>query len=153
MAILVTGGAGYIGSHACLELLRAGFEVVAVDNLCNSHEESLRRVRELAGKDLTFHRADLRDAPAVERIFAPGGIEAVLHFAGLKAVGESVEKPLLYWDNNIGGTVKGRRCERSVLARPLTSCVDYAPQPTHLVRILFDGALNRSHNIRTWRVE
>jgi UDP-glucose 4-epimerase len=105
MAILVTGGAGYIGSHACLELLRAGVEVVAVDNLSNSHEESLRRVRELAGRDLLFHQADLRDAAAVERIFAPGGIEAVLHFAGLKAVGESVEQPLLYWDNNIGGTV------------------------------------------------
>ena len=105
MAILVTGGAGYIGSHACLELLRAGHDVVAVDNLCNSHEEAVRRVRELAGRDLVFHRADLRDAGAMEAIFRAGGIESVMHFAALKAVGESVEKPLLYWDNNINGTL------------------------------------------------
>ena len=105
MAILVTGGAGYIGSHAGLELLRAGYEVSVIDNLSNSSEESLRRVRQLAGRELTFHRADLRDAGAVERIFAEGRIEAVLHFAGLKAVGESVEKPLLYWDNNLCGSL------------------------------------------------
>jgi UDP-glucose 4-epimerase len=106
MAILVTGGAGYIGSHACLELLRAGYDVSVVDNLCNSHEESLRRVRELGGKDLAFHRADLRDAAGLEQVFARGSIDAVLHFAGLKAVGESVERPLLYWDNNISGTLR-----------------------------------------------
>lgn len=105
MAILVTGGAGFIGSHACLELLRAGYAVVVVDNLCNSHEEALRRVRELAGRELEFHRADLRDAPALERIFTGRNIEAVLHFAGLKAVGESVEQPLLYWDNNLSGSL------------------------------------------------
>ena len=105
MAILVTGGAGYIGSHACLELLRAGQAVSVIDNLCNSNEESLRRVRELAGRDLVFHRADLRDAGAIERIFTRGDIEGVMHFAGLKAVGESVEKPLLYWDNNITGSL------------------------------------------------
>ena len=106
MAILVTGGAGYIGSHACLELLRAGREVVVVDNLCNSNEESLRRVRVLAGRDLTFHRADLRDAAALEQIFAATPIDSVIHFAGLKAVGESVERPLLYWDNNVVGTIR-----------------------------------------------
>ena len=105
MTILVTGGAGYIGSHACLELLRAGQDVAVVDNLSNSSEESLRRVRELAGRDLTFHRADLRDAGAIERIFARGDIEGVMHFAGLKAVGESVEQPLLYWDNNLTGSL------------------------------------------------
>jgi UDP-glucose 4-epimerase len=105
MAILVTGGAGYIGSHACLELLRAGHEVIIVDNLCNSREEAVRRVRELAGRDLTFHRADLRDAGAMEAIFRNGDVESVMHFAALKAVGESVHKPLLYWDNNINGTL------------------------------------------------
>jgi len=105
MAILVTGGAGYIGSHACLGLLRAGHDVIVVDNLSNSSELSLSRVRELAGRDLTFHRVDLRDAAGVERVFAAGGISAVMHFAGLKAVGESVEKPLLYWDNNVHGTL------------------------------------------------
>jgi UDP-glucose 4-epimerase len=106
VAILVTGGAGYIGSHACLELLRAGRDVVVVDNLSNSNEESLRRVRILAGRDLTFHRADLRDAGALERIFAAERLDSVMHFAGLKAVGESVEQPLLYWDNNVVGTVR-----------------------------------------------
>ena len=105
MAILVTGGAGFIGSHACLELLRAGHDVSVIDNLCNSSEESLRRVRELAARDLAFHRADLRDAEALENIFASGRIDSVMHFAGLKAVGESVEKPLLYWDNNVTGSL------------------------------------------------
>lgn len=105
MSILVTGGAGYIGSHACLELLRAGHDVTVVDNLSNSSEQSLARVRELAGRDLVFHRVDLRDPAGVERVFAAGGISAVMHFAGLKAVGESVEQPLLYWDNNVYGTL------------------------------------------------
>ena len=106
MAILVTGGAGYIGSHTCLELLRAGRDVVVVDNLCNSNQESLRRVRILAGRDLQFHRADLRDAAALEQIFAANHFDSVMHFAGLKAVGQSVEQPLLYWDNNVVGTVR-----------------------------------------------
>ena len=105
MALLVTGGAGYIGSHACLELLRAGHDVTVVDNLSNSSPRALDRVRELAGRDLTFHKVDLRDAAAMERVFAAGGIDSVMHFAGLKAVGESVQKPLLYWDNNVNGTI------------------------------------------------
>jgi UDP-glucose 4-epimerase len=105
VTILVTGGAGFIGSHACLELLRAGHDVVVVDNLCNSHEEALRRVRELAGRELVFHRSDLRDVAAMEGVFAGQRIEAVLHFAGLKAVGESVEQPLRYWDNNVTGSL------------------------------------------------
>ena len=105
MAILVTGGAGFIGSHACLELLRAGHDVIVVDNLINSQEEALRRVQALAGRKLLFHRADIRDSAAMERVFAAGGIESVIHFAGLKAVGESVAQPLLYWDNNVTGTL------------------------------------------------
>ncbi len=105
MAILVTGGAGYIGSHTCLELLRAGHDLIVVDNLCNSHAEALGRVRALSGRDFVFHQDDLRDAAAMSRIFSAGGIDAVIHFAGLKAVGESVEKPLLYWDNNVTGTL------------------------------------------------
>jgi len=103
--VLVTGGAGFIGSHACLELLRAGYEVVVLDNLCNSDEEALRRVAALAGKRPSFHPIDLRDAAAVESVFAAHPIEAVLHFAGLKAVGESVEQPLRYWDNNVNGSL------------------------------------------------
>jgi len=105
MAILVTGGAGYIGSHACLELLRAGHDVVVVDNLCNSHEDAVRRVERLAGKPLAFHRVDIRDRAGMEAVFAAGPIESVMHFAGLKAVGESVGQPLRYYDNNITGTI------------------------------------------------
>ncbi|HEX7024132.1 MAG TPA: UDP-glucose 4-epimerase GalE [Gemmatimonadales bacterium] len=105
MLILITGGAGYIGSHTCLELLRAGHDIVVVDNLSNSHAEALDRVRKLSGRDFPFHRADIRDAGAMGKIFAAGGIDAVIHFAGLKAVGESVAKPLHYWDNNVTGTL------------------------------------------------
>jgi UDP-glucose 4-epimerase len=103
--ILVTGGAGYIGSHTCVELLEAGYEVVVVDNLCNSKEESLKRVQNITGKSLTFIKCDLLDRPGLDLVFAEQKPHAVIHFAGLKAVGESVEKPLLYYRNNVGGTV------------------------------------------------
>ncbi len=105
MRVLVTGGAGYIGSHTCVEMLAAGHELVVVDNLCNSKEESLRRVREIAGRGFDFVRADLRDRTALDAIFSAQPIDAVIHFAGLKAVGESVQMPLEYYDNNIGGTL------------------------------------------------
>lgn len=103
--ILVTGGAGYIGSHTCLELLNAGYKVVVVDNLCNSCKESVKRVEEIAGKFVTFYEVDLLDEPELERVFASEKIDAVIHFAGLKAVGESVYKPLEYYHNNITGTL------------------------------------------------
>ncbi len=103
--ILVTGGAGYIGSHTCVELLEAGYEVVVADNLSNSSFTALERVQELTGKALTFIHADLRDKAAMEEIFREYPVEAVIHFAGLKAVGESVEKPLEYYENNVGGTL------------------------------------------------
>jgi UDP-glucose 4-epimerase len=105
MKILTTGGAGYIGSHTCLELLQAGHEVVAVDNLSNSKVESLKRVQEIAGRPLSFYRVDLLDRTALASVFRSHEIEAVLHFAGLKAVGESVRIPLRYYHNNITGTV------------------------------------------------
>ena len=106
MRILVTGGAGYIGSHTCLELLLAGHEVVVVDNLGNSKEESLARVQQLAGKALEFHKLDLLDRQALTEVFAEGSpIDAVIHFAGLKAVGESVAMPLRYYHNNVTGTL------------------------------------------------
>lgn len=105
MKILVTGGAGYIGSHTCLELLQAGYEVVVVDNLSNSKEESLKRVQELAGKTLEFHKVDLLDKEALKAVFDSASIEAVVHFAGLKAVGESVTIPLHYYHNNVTGTL------------------------------------------------
>ena len=105
MKILVTGGAGYIGSHTCLELLNQGHEVVVFDNLSNSSEESLRRVKKLTGKDIVFYKADMLDRDALESIFEKEKIDAVIHFAGLKAVGESVAKPLEYYYNNITGTL------------------------------------------------
>ena len=105
MRVLITGGAGYIGSHTCVELLRAGYELVVVDNLSNSKEESLRRVQNLAGKSVAFHKVDLLDREALEAVFARNPVEAVIHFAGLKAVGESVSMPLRYYHNNVAGTL------------------------------------------------
>ncbi len=104
-SILVTGGAGYIGSHTCVELLNAGYRVVVVDNLSNSCREALNRVQEVAGKGLVFYEADLLDKPALENVFEREPIDGVIHFAGLKAVGESVRKPLEYYHNNITGTL------------------------------------------------
>ena len=105
MAILVTGGAGYIGSHTCVQLIQAGYDVVVVDNLCNSSQESLNRVGKIVGKEIPFYEADIRDRKAMEEVFSKENISAVIHFAGLKAVGESVAKPLEYYDNNINGTL------------------------------------------------
>jgi len=105
MTILVTGGAGYIGSHTCLELLNEDFEVVVVDNLSNSSAESLRRVQKVTGKTLAFHKIDLLDKAALEELFLQYRFDAVIHFAGLKAVGESVTIPLRYYHNNITGTI------------------------------------------------
>ncbi len=103
--ILITGGAGYIGSHTALELLNAGYEVTVIDNLCNSSRESLNRVEELTGKPIKFYEGDVRDAAALDALFEKESIDAVIHCAALKAVGESVQKPLLYYDNNIAGTL------------------------------------------------
>lgn len=103
--ILVTGGAGYIGSHTCIELLNAGHQVVVLDNLSNSSEESLNRVQELTEKSLTFIQGDIRDADTLDQLFQQHAIDAVIHFAGLKAVGESQQIPLTYFDNNIAGSI------------------------------------------------
>ncbi|WP_445360609.1 UDP-glucose 4-epimerase GalE [Microbulbifer sp. EKSA005] len=105
MAILVTGGAGYIGSHTCIELLAAGLEPVVVDNLSNSSEEALRRVELIAGKDIPFHHLDISDKEGLRKVFSDHKIDAVIHFAGLKAVGESVAQPLRYYQNNVAGTL------------------------------------------------
>ena len=105
MSILVTGGAGFIGSHTCVELLNAGYDVVVVDNLYNASEKALDRVKEITGKELKFYKADIRDREAMNEVFEKEEIESVIHFAGLKAVGESVQKPLEYYENNIGGTI------------------------------------------------
>ena len=103
--ILITGGAGYIGSHTCLELLQAGLELVVVDNLCNSKQVALNRVEAICGQRIAFHHADIRDREKLQSIFREHAIHAVIHFAGLKAVGESVEKPLEYYDANVNGTL------------------------------------------------
>lgn len=105
MKILVTGGAGFIGSHTCVELLNAGYEIVIVDNLYNSSEKSLDRVKELTGKDFAFYPYDIRDKENMRKVFEDHKIDACIHFAGLKAVGESCREPLMYYDNNIGGTL------------------------------------------------
>lgn len=105
MNILVTGGAGFIGSHTCVELINAGYEVIVVDNLSNSSEKSLERVEKITGKKVTFYKADILDKDALDKIFDKEEIDAVIHFAGLKAVGESVQKPMEYYQNNISGTL------------------------------------------------
>jgi UDP-glucose 4-epimerase len=105
MSILVTGGAGYIGSHTCVELLQAGYDLIVIDNFSNSKMDSLIRVKELTGKDVTFFEVDLLNRDDVDKIFKQHSIEAVIHFAGLKAVGESVSLPLHYYHNNITGTL------------------------------------------------
>ena len=103
--VLVTGGAGFIGSHTCVELLEAGYEVVIVDNFSNSKPEALNRIKKITGKDFAFYEADLLDLAALEKIFEENKIDAVIHFAGLKAVGESVQKPVEYYHNNITGAL------------------------------------------------
>jgi len=105
MSILITGGAGYIGSHTCVELLNTGYDVVVVDNLSNSKPESLKRIQEITGKSLKFYNVDILNKEKLEEVFNENEIEAVIHFAGLKAVGESVELPISYYHNNITGTL------------------------------------------------
>ena len=105
MRVLVTGGAGYIGSHTCVELLNLGYDVVVIDNLCNSNPKSLDRVEELTGRKVTFYEGDVRDEALLRKIFADHAIDSVIHFAGLKAVGESVGQPWRYYDNNLNSTL------------------------------------------------
>lgn len=105
MSILVTGGAGYIGSHTCIEMQNEGYDVVVVDNLDNSSSESLKRVEKITGMPVKFYKEDVRDKAALRKIFTENKIEAVIHFAGLKAVGESVREPIMYYDNNLQNTI------------------------------------------------
>lgn len=105
MKVLVTGGAGYIGSHTCVELLAAGHEVLVVDNFSNSQPEAIKRVETIAGRPVDFYQLDIRDKPALATVFDNNDIDAVIHFAGLKAVGESVQQPSLYYHNNVYGTL------------------------------------------------
>ena len=133
--VLVTGGAGYIGSHTTLLLLEGGYEVVVYDNLSNASKESIRRVEELTGKKIIFEEGDIRDKERLDEIFGKYDIESVIHFAGLKAVGESVEKPLEYYDNNVCGTVKlleamrDAGCKKIVFSSSATVYGDPATTP------------------------
>lgn len=135
MKCLITGGAGYIGSHTCVELLTAGYELVVLDNLSNASREALLRVEEITGKAVTFVQGDIRSSTDLDRAFALGDIEAVVHFAGLKAVGESVAEPLRYYDNNIVGTMRlleameRHNCRRLVFSSSATVYGDPASVP------------------------
>ena len=140
--ILVTGGAGYIGSHTCIELLEAGHEIVVIDNLDNSSEEALTRVQEITGRDLAFHRLDLVHRTALEHLFEEHDFDSVVHFAGLKAVGESTEIPLRYYENNLIGTLNLLRVMDSKRVRNLvfsSSATVYGEPET--VPITEDAAL------------
>ena len=126
MSILVTGGAGYIGSHTCIELMNAGYDIVVVDNFYNSKKESLKRIAELSGKEFAFYECDIRDKKGMDHIFKSEKIDAVIHFAGLKAVGESCQKPIEYYDNNVNGTLalcevmKENGCKKIVFSSSAT---------------------------------
>ena len=117
--LLITGGAGYIGSHTCVVLLEGGYQIAVVDNLCNSSRKALRRVEIITGKKIAFHEADIRDPTALNKIFETEQPQAVIHFAGLKAVGESIDKPLEYYDNNVGGTLSLLQSMRAANVRQL----------------------------------
>ena len=135
MTILVSGGAGYIGSHTCLELLRAGYDVIAVDDLRNASAESLRRVEKLAKRPLAFHPFDVCDEARLDRLFEKNRIDCVIHFAGLKAVGESVEKPLDYYTNNLLSTLtlcrvmQGQQVKRFIFSSSATVYAPGGPMP------------------------
>ena len=133
--ILVTGGAGFIGSHTCVELLDAGYEIAVIDNFSNSKPEMIDKIKQITNKNFKFYEADLLDRPKVEQIFEENKIDAVIHFAGLKAVGESVEKPMEYYHNNIGSTLilcetmKKYNCKKIVFSSSATVYGDPATVP------------------------
>lgn len=135
MNILITGGAGYIGSHTLIELHNAGYDFIVYDNLCNSSEESLKRVSQIISKDIIFEKGDIRDTATLKKVFEKYDIDSVIHFAGLKAVGESVENPLSYYDNNVVGTIrllevmKEFDCKKIVFSSSATVYGDPASTP------------------------
>lgn len=147
MNILVTGGAGFIGSHTCVELLWAGYDVIVVDNLSNSKEESLRRVQEITGRSLAFNKVDLLDYESLNAVFKQAPIDAVIHFAGLKAVAESVSIPLAYYKNNISGTLTLLEVmeENNVKSIVFSSSATVYGEP-HTVPITEDFPLNPATN-------
>ncbi len=157
MSILITGGCGYIGSHTCLELLEAGHDIVVLDNYYNSVPEALVRVKELSGKDFPFYECDIRDAEGLRRIFRENSIDVVVHFAGLKAVGESVQKPLEYFDNNVNGTLvlcsvmKEFGCKRMVFSSSAT--VYGMGNPSPLAETMPVGAVTNPYGRTKFMIE
>lgn len=157
MSILITGGCGYIGSHTCVELLAAGHDIVVLDNLYNADKEVLNRIRELSGKDFPFYECDIRDAEGLRHIFKTHDIDTVIHFAGLKAVGESVAKPLTYFDNNVSGTVtlcqvmNEFNCKRMVFSSSAT--VYGMDNPSPLDETMTVGAVTNPYGRTKFMIE
>ncbi len=157
MALLVTGGAGYIGSHTVVELLNAGYDVVVLDNLCNSSRKAIDRVEEITGKKVRFYEADLLDLRTLDLIFAEEDIEGVIHFAGLKAVGESVEKPWQYYNNNITGTLNlcrmmmERGCKKMIFSSSAT--VYGSPEEIPITENCPKGTATNPYGWTKWMIE
>jgi UDP-glucose 4-epimerase len=155
--VLVTGGAGYIGSHTCAALLAAGHEIVVVDNLCNSRERALGRVEQIAGRKLrAFYRIDVRDSTAMDGVFAAHPVDAVIHFAALKAVGDSVARPLDYYDNNVGGTISVARAMNAAGVRKLvfsSSATVYGDPVAVPVREDFPTSPSNPYGWTKWMME
>ena len=157
MAILITGGCGYIGSHTCVELLTRNYDIVVLDNYDNSNPEALSRVRELTGKDFPFYECDIRDRAGLAAIFEKHDIDVVIHFAGLKAVGESVQKPLEYFDNNVNGTLvlcdvmRQYRCKRMVFSSSAT--VYGMNNPSPLDETMPTGAVTNPYGRTKFMIE
>lgn len=155
--VLVTGGAGYIGSHTCVALLAAGHEVVVVDNLCNAHEAVFERIARISGRPVTaFHREDVRDAQALGRVFAAHEIDAVVHFAALKSVAESIAQPLAYYDNNVGGTIALLQAMRTAGVRDIvfsSSATVYGEPVAVPVREDFPLAPTNPYGWSKWMME
>lgn len=157
MTILVTGGTGYIGSHTCVELIERGYDVVVVDNLCNSSVEPLNRIGQITGTTPRFYEADLRDRPALHDVFkAEPDIQAVIHFAGLKAVGESVDMPLEYYDNNLGGTMALAEVMRSHGCKSIifsSSATVYGPNPVPYKETMQKLPATNPYGWTKWMIE
>ena len=157
MAILITGGAGYIGSHTCVELLESGYDIVVIDNYCNSCPEALERVKKITGKDFRYYECDIRDKEGLDKIFKENDINSVIHFAGLKAVGESCQKPLEYYDNNIGGTIalievmRANNCKTMVFSSSAT--VYGAENPVPFVETMKTGTTTNPYGTTKLYIE
>ena len=157
MAILITGGSGYIGSHTCLEMLTAGYDIVVLDNYCNSKPEVIRRVQTLSGKTFPVYEGDVRDKACLQKVFSEQSIDAVIHFAGLKAVGESTQKPLMYYDNNVTGTLvlcevmAEHGCKRLIFSSSAT--VYNADLPSSRTEDMPTGAVSNPYGRTKYMIE